>query len=334
MRLPKVATSFFRTHFMEIHFAPLQGYTTALYRQLHHRIWGGIDYYYTPFVRIEKSDFRRKDLHDIAPENNGETPVVPQMLPRDADELQQLTELFLKNGYRQADINMGCPFPPVALHGRGSGLLPDKERVAQLMEATARYPEMHFSVKMRLGWEQNNEWCEIIDVLNTTQLTHITLHPRIGRQQYKGSVDIEEFTKFYNRCKHPIIYNGDLTSIANVEKITTQFTRLKGVMMGRGLLARPYLSTLLTSSNLPSVNDIINRVEEFHNALYKELEATSQGDTQLMQRAHAMWEYLLPHTPRKERKAVVKSSTPRNYTAAVGKLFDAWRAMSNEQDAL
>lgn len=311
---------------MQLHFAPLQGYTTALYRQLHHSMWGGVAWYYTPFVRIEKGDFRRRDLSDIAPDNNTGTPVVPQMLPRDAKELQQLTELFLSNGYKRADINMGCPFPPVALHGRGSGLLPHKEMVAELMQATEKYPEMEFSVKMRLGWQDNNEWSELIDILNASPLTHITLHPRTGRQQYKGLVDMKAFEEFCQRSNHKIIYNGELNTVADIERFTTQYPAINSVMMGRGLLARPYLSTLLTGEHSASNSDIIERTHTFHNALYNALQATSQGESQLLQRAHALWVYFLPQAPRKERKAVVKSTSTRQYESATEKLFASWQA--------
>ena len=319
---------------MELHFAPLQGYTTALYRQLHHSMWGGVDCYYTPFVRIEKGEFRRRDLSDIAPENNMTTPVVPQMLPRDVDELQRITELFLNQGYKRADINMGCPFPPVALHGRGSGLLPHKEMVTELMQATKAYPEMQFSVKMRLGWQEPDEWRELMDILNDTPLTHITLHPRIGRQQYKGSVDMKAFEEFCTQCSHKIIYNGDLNTVADIERFRSQFTTIESIMMGRGLLARPYLSTLLTSEDKPTNSEIVERTHAFHNALYDALKATSQGESQLLQRAHALWEYFLPQAPRKERKAVIKSTSARQYESATEKLFASWLADSDNNELM
>lgn len=40
---------------LPIHFAPLQGYTDAFYRNAHAACFGGIDSYYTPFVRLEKT---------------------------------------------------------------------------------------------------------------------------------------------------------------------------------------------------------------------------------------------------------------------------------------
>ena len=59
------------------------------------------------------------------------------------------------------------------------------------------FPEIRFSVKMRLGWERADEWREILPLLNESCVRQITLHPRIGRQQYKGTVDREAFTAFY-----------------------------------------------------------------------------------------------------------------------------------------
>ena len=53
---------------LPIHFAPLQGYTDAVYRRAHARIFGGIETYYSPFVRMEHGEIRRKDARDIEPD--------------------------------------------------------------------------------------------------------------------------------------------------------------------------------------------------------------------------------------------------------------------------
>lgn len=319
---------------MEIHFAPLQGYTTATYRRLHHTFWGGVAQYYTPFVRIEKGDFRRKDLNDIAPQNNTGTPVIPQMLPGNADELRRLSELFITQGYTQADINMGCPFPPIALHKRGSGILPHRDVVGEILRSVEEFPEIKFSIKMRLGWQSADEWRNLIEILNNTPLQHITMHPRIGKMQYKGATDTEQFAAFCEHCKHPLIYNGDIKSVDDIGNLQQKYPRLAGVMMGRGLLERPYLSALIAGNTQHDTTAIINRTREFHNRLYNELASTSQGDSQLLNRAHAIWEYFLPQAPRKERKAVVKSTTPTQYLNAVDKMFTAWEAESRNDAVL
>lgn len=53
---------------LPIHFAPLQGYTDVFYRNAHAACFGGIDTYYTPFVRLEKADFVIEMSEESSPE--------------------------------------------------------------------------------------------------------------------------------------------------------------------------------------------------------------------------------------------------------------------------
>lgn len=46
--------SIIKVQTLPIHFAPLQGYTEVFYRNAHATCFGGVDTYYTPFVRLEK----------------------------------------------------------------------------------------------------------------------------------------------------------------------------------------------------------------------------------------------------------------------------------------
>ena len=63
---------------LPIHFAPLQGYTDVFYRNAHAACFGGIDTYYTPFVRLEKGGFRHRDVRGIEPGNNQVPHLIPQ----------------------------------------------------------------------------------------------------------------------------------------------------------------------------------------------------------------------------------------------------------------
>ena len=183
---------------LPIHFAPLQGYTDAVYRRAHARIFGGIETYYSPFVRMEHGEIRRKDARDIGPENNPGLHLIPQLIAPDTDKLEHIMSLFIEKGYREADINLGCPFPMLARRHNGSGMLPYPEEVkALLSEAIDRHPDIRFSVKLRLGWEQAEECLALLPLFNELPLAHIILHPRLGKQQYKGEVDLEGFEAFY-----------------------------------------------------------------------------------------------------------------------------------------
>ena len=54
---------------LKVLFAPLQGYTTSIYRKAHAEIFGGVDAYYAPFLRIEYGKPREKDLRDLQNRN-------------------------------------------------------------------------------------------------------------------------------------------------------------------------------------------------------------------------------------------------------------------------
>lgn len=51
---------------MKLYASPLQGFTEAPWRNIHHELFGGIDAYYTPFVRVEKGEFRNKGSVDFS----------------------------------------------------------------------------------------------------------------------------------------------------------------------------------------------------------------------------------------------------------------------------
>lgn len=291
-----------------IAFAPLQGYTDAVYRRAHHECVGGIDEYYTPFVRIEKGKIRRKDLRDTDPAANEGVPTVPQVIAKDGDEFSCLCDVLQGQGWDRIDLNMGCPFPMQVKAGRGSGLLQHPEQVEELQQEMLRRPEVTFSVKMRLGQESEEEGLTVLPIINEMPLVHVTLHPRLGRQQYKGVADKEAFMRFMEGCQHPMVYNGDIVEIKNEELIIKNWadTQFKGVMIGRGLLARPWM---LSDKEPHTV------IKNMHAIVYRHATEHLCGDSQILSCLHAFWEYLdIPH---KQKKAIMKATTLRRYNEAV-----------------
>lgn len=305
---------------MKLYAAPLQGFTEAPWRNLHQELFGGIDAYYTPFVRVDKGAFRSKDLRDIAPGNNTVSRLVPQLIASTPAELERLAGLFIEEGYEEADINMGCPFPLVAGRHKGAGILPYPAEVEALLKELVHYPQLRFSVKMRLGWERADEWRVLLPWLNAAPLQRITLHPRIGRQQYKGSTNRASFAAFYSECVHPMVYNGDLQTADDIRRVEEEFPRLEGVMLGRGLLVRPALASEYAGGTIFSSHELYDKVKQFHARLFRYYEARLQGDAQLLAKVKPYWEYLLPDADRKAKKAIKKATTVDKYLAAVEQL--------------
>lgn len=305
---------------IKLYAAPLQGFTEAPWRNAHHDIFGGIDAYYTPFVRIERGEFRNKELREIEPTENTVPRLIPQLIASRPAELEALVGLFMEKGYREANINMGCPFPLVTGQRKGAGILPYPSEVETLVQELAHYPEMKFSVKMRLGSSYEDEWKAVLPLLNKVNLQRIILHPRTGKQQYKGEVNRQQFAAFYEACTHPLVYNGDLMTVDDIHSLECDYPYLEGVMLGRGLLGRPSLATEYREGVTLSEEDLLVKVRELHGRLYRHYEGYLQGEAQLLNKMKTCWEYLLPDMEKKLRKSILKSTRIDKYLAAVSQV--------------
>lgn len=302
---------------LNIHFAPLQGYTEDSYRRIHHKVCGGISSYYTPFVRWEHGSVRSKDKRDIRAQFNEGVPVVPQIIASEPDEMQKLIDAVQSEGYTRIDLNMGCPFPLQTRHAHGAGILPHPEKVATLCQIIEKEKQISFSVKMRLGLNSADEWKEILPILNGTPLQHVTLHPRIGAQQYKGMVDMNSFQEFQQQCQHPIIYNGDITTVDDILRIEQQFPTLSGIMIGRGLLARPTLAMEYANGTALTDAQVTSTLVQMHQLLLEHQQTVIPGEAALLNKIRTFWDYTEPTIGHKAWKKLKKAGNLKNYLATV-----------------
>lgn len=302
---------------LPIHFAPLQGYTDNAYRNVHNAILGGIEAYYTPFIRIERGELRKKDIREALPENDRTGKLIPQIIVRDVDEFCFLVDKLREMGHSRIDVNMGCPFPMQTHKGRGAGLLSTPDKATEVLNAINATGDVDFSIKMRLGNESPEDCFCLMSALNETRLTHITMHPRIATQQYKGEVDLERFGRFVGECSHNVIYNGDLASVDDVKRIEKLFPSVKGVMIGRGLLMRPSLAVEYATGEVMSDEKLLKKVMRMHDELFEEYSQTLQGDGHLLMKMKTFWEHLENVIGRKQYKLIKKAINMAKYNTAI-----------------
>lgn len=299
--------------------APLQGYTDAAWREAHSRIYGGVDVYFTPFVRVERGEVRRRDLRDAALPTGYN--LVPQIIFRDMAEFDMLADALAAQGHRHINLNLGCPFPPQVHHGRGTGALVNRRLMEQVCDRIAALPDIVFSLKMRLGVECPDEWRAVADVIGGMRLTHVTVHPRTARQQYGGELHMEAFAEVVAALPHPIVFNGDIAGPADIERVAAM-PGVAGVMAGRGLLARPSLAAEWRSGQEWSRDERIECLRQLHQAVY-EARATriTGGDKQLLGAMQPFWHYLEPEIGHRAAKAIRKATSLAKYHAALSEFF-------------
>ena len=301
--------------------APLQGVTDNVWRMAQHQVFGGVDAYYAPFMRVDHGEVRRKDLRDVEPERNAGTTLIPQILACQPDHALMMVDALKQMGYSRIDINLGCPFPPIALHRKGSGMLAYPDLIEALFKALAAVDGVEYSVKMRLGWDRNDQWRDILPLLETIKPVNIAVHPRVGKQQYKGDLDIEQFEALLAASPWPVVYNGGLRSVEDIEEIKNRYPNIAAVMVGSGLAANP---GMLAPDATP------DDYRRFHDMLVSGYtEQLNGGEAQLVRHLQDIWQTFLPGTAHKLFKAIRKSRNIDQYeTAAAAALADVENALT------
>ena len=109
---------------MQFYLAPLEGITTTIFRNAYHEFFRPMDKYFTPFlVPHSKKGFSAKEKREILPENNKGLCLVPQIMSNHAQDCIKTMGKLLDYGYREINLNLGCPSKTVVSKGRGSGFL-------------------------------------------------------------------------------------------------------------------------------------------------------------------------------------------------------------------
>ncbi len=302
---------------MTIHFAPMQGYVDGAYRRFHAEIYGGVDCYYTPFIRMEKGEPRRQDIQRLKDSIGDGTPLVPQIIFGNLAEFVSLSNAVKDLGFKRIDLNLGCPYPMQTSKGRGSAMIVDLDTMRQVCQLIQQDTEASYSVKMRSGWHDAEEWRQLLPILNDTPLAHLTIHPRIAKQMYSGELLMNSFAELYDSAANPIIYNGEIHTIADIQRIQSTYPNIVGVMIGRGLLARQSLAAEYSSGQEWPQNERLSKLLTFHDKLFEHYQSTLCGPTQILQHIKPFWDYQEPTIGHRIFKAIKKASTLPRYTEAI-----------------
>lgn len=305
--------------------SPLQGFTDFRFRNAFNHFFGGIDTFYSPYIRLNgKLEIKPAYQRDILPENNIGLEVIPQIITNDADEFLFVANYVQQLGYKELNWNLGCPYPMVTKCGMGSGLISDAPKINEILKKVHSESDIIVSMKMRLGYDTTDEILDVLPILDSYPLKNIAIHARIGKQLYKGGVHLDAFKKCVDTAKHKLYYNGDITTVEVFRKMQKQFPTIDHWMIGRGLIADPFLPGMIRSNTTNYPENKLKVFSDFHDTLYANYADALSGQTHLLLKMYHLWEYFSAtfNDPRKTLKKIKKAKSIKNYDAAVKDIFD------------
>ena len=306
---------------MRYYFAPMEGITGYVFRRAHRHFFPGIEKYFTPFLAItEGRAMYTRDENEVRPEHNEGVPLVPQVLFSRGEDLLWAFRLLADRGYREINLNLGCPSATVVSRGRGAGMLADPDALFRLLDtAFSGLPQgMRLSAKTRLGMEKPEEFPRLLDVFNSYPFSELILHPRVRSDFYKRAPNRAAFLAALTESRAPVCYNGDLFCLQDIQALADAAPTLERAMLGRGLLADPGMLA-------PAVSDPRERLRAFHDALLEGYCEMLSGDQNVLYRMKELWSYLAFsfEDAKKPVKRMLKASRLAEYKEAAQALFDA-----------
>ena len=304
---------------MELYFAPLEGITDHIYRRIHRRYFPGVDMYYTPFLSPTQNHiFPPRELRQVAPENNVGVPLTPQLLTKNADDFLWAAGELAAMGYREVDLNAGCPSGTVTAKGKGAGLLADRDSLRRLLDGIFAATPVAVSVKTRIGVRDPAEFGPLLDIYNDYPVARLIIHPRTKAEMYGGMVHMDVFAAALKASRAPVCYNGDIASAGDIAALKERFPALEAVMIGRGLVADPAMLARMTGLRTDK-----QTLRRFHDALCDAYCDAFGGPGSAIHRMKAIWEYMLRSFQGGEgyAKALAKTRRWEDFRAVTDGIF-------------
>lgn len=291
-----------------IYLAPLQGFTDFVYRKAYAGVFNGIDKYFIPYISVNNTGLLPKYEKEIRAENNLYGNAVPQILVKDADEMNYLVSILKNYGYHEINLNLGCPYPMVTNRGRGSGLLTDAQKVKEILSAFFESFSIKLSVKMRAGFDLPNQLEQIIPVLNDFPVSEVILHPRIASQLYKGSIYESAFEFASENLDHSLVFNGDINSIEDFNHRSKQFSQVSDWMIGRGVLKNVFLPSQIKGQHF-SEFEKRTLLQNFNELVAASYIQNMDNEGNAANKISQFWSYFCYHfnDPKKQLKRIKKA---------------------------
>ncbi|MGE4549583.1 MAG: tRNA dihydrouridine synthase [Intestinibacillus sp.] len=316
--------------FLLCYFAPMEGVTGAAFRSAHHRWFGGVDKYFTPFLSpTQHPRLTPRQLCEVAPRNNEGLNVVPQLLTRRAEDFIWAADALAHLGYPEINLNLGCPSGTVVAKGKGAGFLAFPEELDRFLDAVFSACTVKISVKTRLGVRDPAEFPRLLEIFNRYPVAELTIHPRVQKDFYRGTVRQEAFAAALAASRSPVCYNGDLVTAADCAAAETAYPAAHAIMIGRGLIANPALADRLKGG--PAAEKPVLRA--FHDDLYERYCTLFGSRHNAMLRMKEVWSFLLFlfEDSEKHGKRLRKAATPQDFDAQVDAVF---RDLALREDAV
>ncbi|MDB9487598.1 tRNA-dihydrouridine synthase family protein [Dolichospermum circinale CS-537/01] len=220
--------------------APMQDVTNLWFMKVVAH-YGSPDYYFTEYFRVNDTSRLNPKILAAITENDTGRPVFAQMIGESVPDLARTAKELCKYNTAGIDLNMGCPAPRIYRKNVGGGLLREPEKIERILaELRCVVNDRPLTVKMRVGFENTDNFYKILDIIARQNIDLLSLHGRTVKDMYHGVVKYDLIAEAVKRVDCPVLANGNINSATTAMEVLSQ-TGAAGVMVGRWAIGNPWL---------------------------------------------------------------------------------------------
>ncbi|HXH76418.1 MAG TPA: tRNA-dihydrouridine synthase family protein [Bacteriovoracaceae bacterium] len=303
-------------------FAPMEGITDESFRKTILKLYPEWDYIACDFLRVPSAG--RYPVKHLIRHMGRDLFEIPWVKEKTMYQILTSHRAFTVEMVRDVDylgipwmdVNLGCPSPTVCKNGGGSSLLKDLKTLAPLMRSIRENFKGRLSAKIRVGYSDTKNFDDSIRMLNDEGIELITVHGRTRDQMYKEPANWDFIARAVAISKVPIIGNGDVWSIADIDRMFLE-TGCHAVMAARGALQSPWMAQdYKRNKKSETDSEKYDRMREFFREYRTQLEAENISARGLLKQSKSVSRFMLNGVVGSEgtrRKLMLSQALPEFY---------------------
>ena len=219
----------------------MQDVTTLPFMQLLGK-YGAPDLLFTEYFRVHGHSSLEPHIVDSICHHGTGRPVFAQLIGESCPDLGRTVRAIEQSRLPVAgiDLNMGCPAPKVYKKNVGGGLLREPTKVDAVLGCLRAAVPGRFTVKMRIGFDGDEHFETLLDLLIKHRVDLLSLHARTVKEAYRSEVHYDYIRRAAEKMPCPVLANGNVTSVAKGRWVLDH-TGAAGLMVGRSCIRNPWI---------------------------------------------------------------------------------------------